>query len=369
MANWFTRFTSRNVDIEKGKNSGGALSDHEKTVAKRLLLEGRRAQDILALLNIGREVTTNSGRISDLKKDTSIQPCEDEELGRFYREKQSFDLKTGLSVYRDERLIRAREAMILAVQVFNSPTHAFKAEVFSMLTNVAWTYLCHQRLVSIGKSICNESGHTLSLSEMISKEGLALSEAVQSNLTDLKKIRDQVEHRILEKSDNLWFGLFQANCLNFDKTMCEWFGDCMTLSKELSLSLQFSKPAIDQLAAVAGYDIPETMVAFNADLKSEKSSDVLASTEYEFSVIYTTVQGSNSKHHYKFVSPGGEAAQEISNVLIKHKSAALLHPHKPSDVVRLVNEKTSSQFTMHNKQLRGRNTRYGQWDHRRNPVK
>ena len=49
------------------------------------------------------------------------------------------ELLTGLNQYDDERLIRAREAMILAVQIFNSPALKFKTEVFTMLTNVAWT--------------------------------------------------------------------------------------------------------------------------------------------------------------------------------------------------------------------------------------
>ena len=369
MTNWFTKLTSKNGDIESGKNPGGALSSNEKSIAKRLLLDGRRAQDILALLNIGRDVTTNSGRISGLEKNANILPCEDEELGRFYREKQSFDLKTGLSIYQDERLIRAREAMVLAVQVFNSPSHAFKAEAFSMLANVAWTYLCHQRFLSLGNQISTEQGQTISLSDLVSKNELGLSDAIQSNFNDIKKIRDQVEHRLLEKSDSLWFGLFQASFLNFDKTMCDWFGDCMTLSKELSLSIQFSKPAIDQLASVVGYDIPETMIAFNADLKSHKSQAVLENTEYEFSVVYTTVQGSNSKHHYKFISPRGEAAQEINNVLIKHKAAALLHPYKPSDVVQLVNSEVTNQFTMHNLTAAWKNFKYDQLDRRQSMDK
>jgi hypothetical protein len=41
-------------------------------------------------------------------------------------------------LFDHERLIRAGEAMVLGVQVFNNPTLRFKTEVFTMLANVAW---------------------------------------------------------------------------------------------------------------------------------------------------------------------------------------------------------------------------------------
>ena len=34
--------------------------------------------------------------------------------------------------------------MILAAQIFNSAALDFKEEVFSLLANVAWTYLLHE---------------------------------------------------------------------------------------------------------------------------------------------------------------------------------------------------------------------------------
>ena len=39
---------------------------------------------------------------------------------------------------------RTSNRTILAVQVFNSAGLKFKTEVFTMLANVAWTYLMHE---------------------------------------------------------------------------------------------------------------------------------------------------------------------------------------------------------------------------------
>src|SRR5262245_10409025 len=100
--------------------------------------------DIQALVNVGRSATINSARITEVKEDQAQKTATDEEVEFFQIKKRSFDSRTGLNLFDDERLIRAREAMILAVQIFNSAALSFKTEVFSVLANIAWTYLLHE---------------------------------------------------------------------------------------------------------------------------------------------------------------------------------------------------------------------------------
>ena len=126
------------------RNRDGALTDEEKPIVKALLTEGWRNEDIQALINIGRKATINSARITETKHDNTIVAATNEEVEFFQIRKNSFDQRTGLNLFDNERLIRAREAMILAVQVFNSPAMCFKTEVFTMLANVALTYLMHE---------------------------------------------------------------------------------------------------------------------------------------------------------------------------------------------------------------------------------
>src|SRR5690606_27260466 len=113
-----------------------SLTDAEKRVVKALLAKGWRNQDIQALANPGRKATINSGRITGVKKNENEALATDDEVAFFQIKKRSYDQQTGLNQYDDERLIRAREAMILAVQIFNSPALKFKTEVFTMLANV-----------------------------------------------------------------------------------------------------------------------------------------------------------------------------------------------------------------------------------------
>src|SRR5262245_42374432 len=112
-----------------------SLTDEERRVIKALLAEGMRNQDIHTLINYEREATINFGRIAGVKKDPTITPASPEEVAFFRPKKRSFDPVTGLNLYSDERLIRAREAMVLAVTIFNSGSYKFKTEVFSVLAN------------------------------------------------------------------------------------------------------------------------------------------------------------------------------------------------------------------------------------------
>ena len=51
--------------------------------------------------------------------------------------------RTGLQRHEDELLVKAREAMIAAVHIFNSAGLHFRAELFIVTSIIAWTYLLH----------------------------------------------------------------------------------------------------------------------------------------------------------------------------------------------------------------------------------
>src|ERR1039458_6127801 len=109
--------------------------------------------------------------------------------------------------------------MILAVELFNTPRIAFKVGVFSMLTNVAWTYLLHHYYASKDVPIINKDGFSLLLSQMIARDDCPLSKGCRLNLAALREIRDVAEHRTIGAFDRRWLPLFQATCLNFEKSL------------------------------------------------------------------------------------------------------------------------------------------------------
>jgi lactate dehydrogenase-like 2-hydroxyacid dehydrogenase len=140
----------------------GRLTTDEEGIVKALLSHGWRNQDIQALVNIGRIATINSARITEVKQNSAISPTGDDAVEFYKLQKQSFDPRTGLSIFHDERLIRAREAMIVAVQIFNSPILKFKTEVFAVLAHIAWSpgrILCTNTMTAAeSKSLATMAG-------------------------------------------------------------------------------------------------------------------------------------------------------------------------------------------------------------------
>lgn len=330
------------------RNKDGALTNAEKSIVKALLAKGERNQDIQALINIGRDVTVNSGRISETKNDSTIIAATDEEVEFFRIRQESFDQKTGLNLYDHERLIRAREAMILAVQVFNNPTTHFKTEVFTMLANVAWTYLMHEHYERRGVKIVGKDGRSLLLGQMLDRHDCPLNKGMKDNLRALKILRDDVEHKLLGRADRKWLGLFQACCLNFDKVICKLFGNKLTLARELSFSLQFTKLDFEQVTTMNRYEIPAHIDSIDARLAEGLTETQIADLEFQFRVVYTLDAVTKSRAHFQFIQPNSAEGKDIRNVLVQHKLADHMYPFKPGDVVREVRNRTGKKFSMHN---------------------
>ncbi|MGY8637725.1 DUF3644 domain-containing protein [Bradyrhizobium sp. 14AA] len=322
------------------------LTDEERRVIKALLAEGMRNQDIHTLINYERAATINFGRIAGIKKDSGIAPASPEEVAFFKRKKKSYDPITGLNLYADERLIRAREAMILAVTIFNSGGYKFKTEVFAVLANIAWTYLLHEHYHRAKISPLNADGTTFALSYMLPRTDCPLSKGIKKNLLSLKTIRDDVEHKMLGRSDATWLPLFQASCLNFDKTLVAWFGSRLSLQHDLSIALQFGKLDLEHLAQLTAYDVPPNITALDAALKKDMSEQELDDLEYQFRVVYTFDSASKGKAHIQFLSPDSAEGKTVQNVLQKFKIADELYRYKPGDVLKIVRQATSKPFSM-----------------------
>lgn len=325
--------------------SSATLTAAEKAVIKALLNDGWRGQDVQALINTGRNASINSGRISAIKADGNIVPATGQQVEAFRQKKLQFDHVTGLCPIDNERLVRAREAMLLAVELFNTPRIAFKAGAFSMLANVAWTYLLHEYYKRQGVTIVKSDGFSLLLSQMIVRHDCPLSKSCKQNLGALKEIRDVVEHRTIGMFDQKWLPLFQSTCLNFEKMLTEWFGPRLTLGRDLGFALQFAKLKTTDISSLQGHDLPEHIAALDASLAAKLDDGDAENLEYQFKVVYTLTSASKAKAHFQFVQPESAEGKEIQNVLIKYKPVDDIWPFKPGDVTARVREASGRHFT------------------------
>ncbi|PCD04739.1 hypothetical protein COC42_05850 [Sphingomonas spermidinifaciens] len=221
----------------------------------------------------------------------------------------------------------------------------FKAGVFSMLANVAWTYLLHEYYEQQGVKIVSPEGFSLLLSQMVARHDCPLSKACKQNLMALKEIRDVVEHRTIGMFDHKWLPLFQSTCLNFEKALTEMFGQRLSLGHDLGFALQFAKLKTGEIAALQGHDLPEHIAALDASLAAKLDEGDADNLEYQFKVVYTLTSASKAKAHFQFVQPDSAEGKEIQNVLIKFKPKDDIWPFKPGEVIARVAQASGRPFT------------------------
>jgi hypothetical protein len=123
-----------------------SLENWEITLIKTMISEKKwNDQDILAHFTRPTR-SINHARISAIRKGTryaALKPASSAELEAFLSTWPDVDPQTGLSLRGDELLLKAREAMMAAVHVFNGAGLTFRGELFIVTATIAWTYLLH----------------------------------------------------------------------------------------------------------------------------------------------------------------------------------------------------------------------------------
>jgi len=128
------------------RNRKSKLENWEVALVKAMLNKGYyNDQDILAYFTRPSR-SINHARISEIRREEKhkrTKPASDKALEDFLSGWPRIDPETGLHLYGDELLMKAREAMLLAVQAYNNPKSNFRSEVFIVTAIIAWTYLMH----------------------------------------------------------------------------------------------------------------------------------------------------------------------------------------------------------------------------------
>ncbi|KAA6404720.1 DUF3644 domain-containing protein [Candidatus Tokpelaia sp.] len=331
------------------KRIKNSLTREEIAIAKALLERGFSNQEIVNWINIGRALPINGGRMSDtVKSDGIIPKASEEEADNFLYKKRNYDYKTGLNPVDDARLIYAREAMCAAVGIFNNPSILFKAEGFCVLANIAWTYLVHEYCLRKNISIQQDNGQTSTLEFLINQPDFPLAQGIKDNLASLKRFRDAIEHKLPDiRIETRYDMLFQACCLNFDKMLREWFGERLSLQKELSIALQFAKHDIHGIAELQKHSVPRELQALDAQVYGNLSEEQLKDLEYRFKLVYVkqAVPKGSADMAVEFVAPDSAEGKQIHNILLKKSYADKDYPFRPMAVCEAVRKATGRKYT------------------------
>ena len=238
------------------------------------------------------------------------------------------------AIFSEKRdlILKAKEAMLSAVQIYNNPLISFKTESFIVLSLIAWTYLLHAyyRAKRVDYRYFTKSGKYKKfvrnpdrsikywdLKEGISKEVCQLDKDTVNNLTFLIVLRNQIEHRKASGLDSYLSARYQACALNFNFYLKELHGEKYGLDSNLALSLQFAE--LDYLQSKTIKDkenfIPQNVISYIADFDSRLSETETKSERFAYRLLFTKVlakrQG-QADRVIEFIDPKSELAKNIS---------------------------------------------------------
>jgi Protein of unknown function (DUF3644) len=350
--------------MAKMRKRGNTLERWEIALIKAMLSKaGSNDQDILAYFTRPtRSINHRAiGEIRTEKKHKSIRAASDDELEEFLATWPDVDPQTGLSLRGDELLIKAREAMIAAVHIFNGAGLTFRAELFIVTSIIAWTYLLHAwfrregidyRYVKADGTIQktkNGEDCYWELGKCLRHARCPVPKAAITNLDFLLELRHEIEHRSTNRIDDAVSAKLQACCINFNDSIKALFGAQFGLERRLPIALQFVTFSADQRSVLKkASDLPPhiatMMDTFHAALSKEEQSD----PRFAYRVAFIPKVGnraSNADLAVEFVKPDSVEGREINSVLLKEVDK---RRYTATQIIKLMRAEGFPRFQQHN---------------------
>lgn len=266
---------------------------------------------------------------------------------------------------KKELIEKSREAMLAAVQIYNSPLIKFKAELFIVTAIISWTYLMHayyhSRKINYrysykkGKRKCyvrtNYGAYKYwDLGHCIEHEASPLDKDTVNNLQFLIKIRNEISHSSPENVDEFIAAKLQACALNYNCVMIDLFGPEMRVDDKLSLAIQFSPitPEQESLLRTDEKRVPSCNIRnFVSEYEANLSTEELNSNKYAYKIVYAPIAANRKKQADKvvhFIKEDEAQNAKAENVLLKYGEKPKF---LPKEIVKKMKDEGFEDFTIH----------------------
>ncbi|WGF87721.1 DUF3644 domain-containing protein [Marinivivus vitaminiproducens] len=350
---------------KKKRSSLNKLERWEIALVKRMIISAKgNDQDILAYFTRPSR-SINHARISEIRtgaKHAAVQPATQEQLEEYLSHWPEIDPISGTHIRDDELLIKAREAMLHAVQGYNNPRSYFKSESFIVLAIIAFTYLLHwhykrnnvdirYKKKSNGKPDVIKTKHGADkhweLEECVKQKICPLDEPTINNLRFLIEIRHEIEHQLTNRIDDTISAKLQACCLNFNRVIKDLAGVRSGLDGELGLALQFTSIDRDQRNILLQETaLPANVKAAHIEFENALSDEMVADSRYAYRVAYIE-QSVNSRGKadqvVEFIKSDSERGEQL-RLLLKEIERP---KYKPRQIVDMMHDEGYEKFNMH----------------------
>lgn len=261
---------------------------------------------------------------------------------------------------KQELLIKSREAMLSAVQIFNNPNIKFKSESFIVLSNIAWLYMLHAyyrenrieyryfRMVNLRRRFDKTKRGAFKYWELercLNDTDCPVDHVTKANLKFLIGLRHEIEHQMTSRIDEYLSARFQACCLNYNEYVKQLFGKEYAIDNHLSFSLQFSSIKEEHATQLREFaDLPQNIAAYINDFDEQLTEAEYNDIKYSYRVLYVPKAVNRKGQADKVIefipanTPEAKALN-IEYVLLKERKKYL-----PSQVWKTMQQKGFKKF-------------------------
>lgn len=176
-----------------------------------------------------------------------------------------------MTVLYDKLIDKAKEAFLMAIELYNKPTIRYRVEGFSMFICNAWELMLKAYMIkTMGESSIyykDNTTRTLSLENCIHKIFTNNKDPLRLNLEKIVELRNTSTHFITEEYEMVYVPLFQSCVINFTEKMMAFHNIDMTIIiPQNFLTLSVSMKTLNETEIIAKY--PELIAQKILDAKN-----------------------------------------------------------------------------------------------------
>ena len=229
------------------------------------------------------------------------------------------------------RLIeKAKEAFVLAIEIYNKPTIRYRVEGFAFFICNAWELMLKAALIERGEPVCypDNPRRTITLERCLEKVLTNEKSPMRANMRKIIELRNASTHFVTEEHEMVYVPLFQACLLNFVEKMQELHGvDMTTVVPQNFLTLAVSMKALDEQSIRAKYpeEIASRLLNTRAEidaLMAENNDKFAISIEHRHFITKNRNEATSLVHVDKNAAAGVKIVKEMRDPNATHQFSA-----------------------------------------------
>ena len=193
------------------------------------------------------------------------------------------------------------------------------------------------------------------LERCLNEETCPLYGPTKNNLRFLIGLRHEIEHHKSAGSDERFSGRYLACCLNYERYICELFGERQSLGAMAAFTLQFRDLNLVRKNEEALASLPSNVAKYLRDFDAELSDEEISSPHFRRRFLFVPVvtnKKAQAEEMIQFVPFDSELGASINETYQQVMLKEVERPkYIPSQIVQLMREEGYTGFNMHHHTL------------------